>query len=317
MLYFTITRVPQHWYNSPMVSIIIPFFNTGESCAELVKQLLNDKVRDLEIICVDDNSTDDSLKKVREVAKKDKRVKVLHQEENHGTATSRNRGLEEATGDYVVFLDSDDDVADLFLSKMLEAISEEDTCLAVCGIRQNYLHSNKIVDKFTEPASPRRDGEKWEEYILRLMVEDAHLYSCVNKIYDMSVIKRGKVHFDVKLDFAEDTKFVLDYLKAAGDGEINFVPDPLYTYNYGTPTSVVSESSLRWENWEKNFADVKVFVGRNPSKHAQKLLKKLHLRFKISHALAVARSKKSLREKIRCENPFVLLGAKIIVLIRG
>ena len=300
-----------------MISIIIPFFNTGESCAELVKQLLNDKQRDLEIICIDDCSTDDSFKKIATVCKKDKRARVVKQDKNQGSAASRNRGLEEATGDYIVFIDSDDDVADLFLSKMLEAISEEDVCLAVCGIRQNYLHSNKIVDKFTEPGSERRNGEKWEEYILRLMVEDAHLYSCVNKIYDASVIKRGKVRFNTELDFAEDTKFVLDYLKAAGDSIINFVPDPLYTYNYGTPTSVVSESSLRWKNWEKNFADIKTFVGRNPSKYAQKLLKKLYLRFKISHALAVTRSKKSFREKIHYENPFVLICARIIVVLRG
>ena len=50
-----------------MISIIIPFYNTGESCAQLVKQLLNDKQRDVEIICVDDNSTDDSLKIVNAV----------------------------------------------------------------------------------------------------------------------------------------------------------------------------------------------------------------------------------------------------------
>ena len=80
----------------------------------MVKQLLNDKQRDVEIICVDDNSTDDSLKIVNAVCKKDKRARTVHQEKNQGSAAARNRGLEDATGDYVVFLDSDDDVAELF-----------------------------------------------------------------------------------------------------------------------------------------------------------------------------------------------------------
>jgi glycosyltransferase involved in cell wall biosynthesis len=302
-----------------MISIIIPFYNTGESCAQLVKQLLNDKQRDIEIICVDDSSTDDSLKIVNTICKKDKRAKTVHQEKNQGSAAARNRGLEEATGDYVVFLDSDDDVAELFLTKMLEGILTENSVLAVCGIRQNYLHTGKIVDKFTTPASEQKDNETWEEYILRLMIEDAHLYSCVNKIYKRKFIKAGKVHFDTELDFAEDTKFVLDYLKQAGkekDAHIEFIPDPLYTYNYGTPTSVVSESSLIWDNWQKNYEDIVNWAGSRSEK-TQKYLKKLRLRFKISHALAVARSKKSFRKKCHYENPFVLICAKVIVALRG
>ena len=302
-----------------MISIIIPFYNTGESCAQLVKQLLNDKQRDIEIICVDDNSTDDSLKIVNAVCKKDKRARTVHQEKNQGSAAARNRGLEEATGDYIVFLDSDDDVAELFLTKMIEGITTDNSVLAVCGIRQNYLHTGKIVDKFTTPASEQNDNETWEEYILRLMIEDAHLYSCVNKIYKRKYITAGKVHFDTKLDFAEDTKFVLDYLKQAGkekEARIEFIPDPLYTYNYGTPTSVVSESSLVWDNWQKNYEDI-VNWADSHSEKTQKCLKKLHLRFKISHALAVARSKKSFRKKCHYENPFILICAKVIVALRG
>lgn len=302
-----------------MISIIIPFYNTGESCAQLVKQLLNDKQRDVEIICVDDNSTDDSLKIVNAICKKDKRARTVHQEKNQGSAAARNRGLEEAIGDYVVFLDSDDDAAELFLTKMIEGITTDNSVLAVCGIRQNYLHTGKIVDKFTTPASEQNNNETWEEYILRLMVEDAHLYSCVNKIYKRKYITAGKVRFDTKLDFAEDTKFVLDYLKQAGkekEPHIEFIPDPLYTYNYGTPTSVVSESSLLWKNWQKNYDDIEKWADSR-SKNTQKYLKKLHLRFKISHALAVARSKKSFRKKCHYENPFILICAKVIVALRG
>ena len=277
-----------------MISIIIPFYNTGESCAQLVKQLLNDKQRDIEIICVDDNSTDDSLKIVNAVCKKDKRARTVHQEKNQGSAAARNRGLEEATGDYIVFLDSDDDVAELFLTKMIEGITTDNSVLAVCGIRQNYLHTGKVVDKFTTPASEQNNNETWEEYILRLMIEDAHLYSCVNKIYKRKYITAGKVHFDTKLDFAEDTKFVLDYFQVR-------VQHLLLKLNLNNI-----------ENYEDivNWADSR-------SEKTQKCLKKLHLRFKISHALAVARSKKSFRKKCHYENPFILICAKVIVALRG
>ncbi len=300
-----------------MVSVIIPFYNTGEVCAELVRRLLHDRQRKLEIICVDDCSTDGSLKKVAAACRKDKRARVIHLAKNGGAAAARNRGLDEAQGEYIVFIDSDDDVAEVFLTKMLEAMENPAVCLAVCGIRQNYLRTNRIVDKFTQPASPRHDDEAWAEYIVRLMVEDAHLYSSVNKMYRAEIIRRGKVRFDASRDFAEDTKFVLDYLRAADTfSEICFVPDPLYTYNYGTKTSTVSKSALVWQNWERNYTDFVEFVGSEPSARASRLLRRLHGRFKISHALAVARSNLSWNEKCKYENWLVLLGAEILVKIR-
>lgn len=300
-----------------MISVIIPFYNTGEVCAELVRRLLHDRQRALEIICVDDCSTDDSLKKVTAACRKDKRARVIHLTKNGGAAAARNRGLDEARGEYIVFIDSDDDVAEVFLTKMLEAMEKPTTCLAVCGIRQNYLHTNRIVDKFTQPASPRREGEAWKEYIVRLTVEDAHLYSSVNKIYRAEIIRRGKVRFDTSRDFAEDTKFVLDYLRAAdGTSEICFVPDPLYTYNYGTKTSTVSKSALVWRNWERNYEDFVEFVGTKPSTRALRLLRRLQGRFKISHALAVARSNLSWSEKCKYENWLILLMTEILVKVR-
>ena len=107
------------------------------------------------------------------------------------------------------------------------------------------------------------------------------------------------------------------------DAKINFVCEPLYFYNYGTNTSVVADSSLRWKNWQKSYDDIIAWLGRESdggsrviSRRELRLAKKLRMRFKISHLLAVARSKKSREEKLKYVNKFELLLGELALKIR-
>ncbi len=303
--------------DKPLISVVIPFYDTGSSLKKLLKKVLGLDFKGLEIICVDDCSTDDSYAQISTI--KDNRIKLSRTEKNSGSAAARNLGLQKINGKYVCFLDSDDDIADNFFEKMLGAISDENTALGICGIRQKYLHTNpvKAIDKFTKPAIERKGNTSWKEYILSLMIADGRLYSSVNKIYRADIIRKHKLHFDESLDFAEDTKFVLDYLDCFDkDARIAIVPEALYIYNYGTPTSVVSTSSLKWENWQKNYEDILKWLGHEPSSSEAKLLKKLYQRFKISHALAVARSSANLKEKSKYLKIHWLAAATIVAKIQ-
>ena len=90
---------------TPLISVIIPFFNTGLSLEGLIKQI-SKICPDAEIICVDDKSTDGSLARIKKLA--NNKVYVIAQKKNQGSAAARNRGITEAKGKYIVFLDSDD-----------------------------------------------------------------------------------------------------------------------------------------------------------------------------------------------------------------
>ena len=308
-------------YNSGMISVIIPMFNTGKECKRLVSGILTkkpqsfeDNKQELEVICVDDASTDDSYDTLWKSFAQDECFTLLRQSKNSGAAAARNRALEVARGDLIVFLDSDDDIRADFLQKMTAAMKDENIALAVCGIRQKYLHLRKTVDKFTKAPVSREANETLKHYALRTMVKDAHLYSSVNKIYRGEIIRKNSLRFREELDFAEDTTFVLDYLADCDtDDEIIFITEPLYVYNYGTDTSVVSESSLEWRNWQRNFDDIKAWADAD----SQNDLRKLYQRFKISHALAVARSPKPWRSKIQYLNPIALFFASLVVKIRS
>jgi glycosyltransferase involved in cell wall biosynthesis len=99
----------------PLVSIIIPVWNPGPSISRCIESLQNQTLKEIEMIFVDDCGTDDSMDKVRAAAKEDSRIRIIENEENIGSGPSRNRGIEEARGEYLSFVDADDYVATDFL----------------------------------------------------------------------------------------------------------------------------------------------------------------------------------------------------------
>jgi glycosyltransferase involved in cell wall biosynthesis len=292
------------------MSVIIPFYNTGESLLRLLGQILKSGYENLEIICVDDASNDDSLAVVQRFARKHAEIQVIEQARNHGAASARNKGIAAATGDLICFLDSDDEISPKFFDKFEKAM-RGDAILAACSIKQKYLYSRKVVMQYDCAPAPRKAGEDFRTYIVRLMTIDARLYPVVNKVFRGEVIRKNKIRFDKNLDFAEDTKFVLDYLGCFEDGIMKFLSDALYIYNYGTSTSTVANSALRWENWRRSYADIKEWA-RGGNRARRYCLEKLWLRFRVSHALAVTRAPLSYTEKRQYVSFPEYVGAKII-----
>lgn len=247
----------------PLVSVVIPVWNTGEEAQRLVKSLRKQTYPNIEIIAVDDGSTDDSLSVLRGLAKNDERMKVIHQE-NAGASAARNAGIKAASGKYVIFVDSDDDVAESFVEKLVRgAEAKPEVALVVVGMKMNKMQSENVVNVHTEPRRKRRQKERRADYVLELLLRDGRLHSSVNKIFRLKTLRDFNLKFEEGRDFAEDTKFVLDYLEHT-PGEIEFVLEPLYIYNFGTETSTVKKSSTVWENWKRSYIDLKNWA-RNAS----------------------------------------------------
>ena len=111
--------------NTPRVSVIIPVYNVEKYIGKCVDSVLRQSYENIEVILVDDGSTDGSPSICDEYAKKDKRVKVIHKE-NGGVSSARNTALECCIGELVMFVDSDDFVSELFCEKAVEAICHTD-----------------------------------------------------------------------------------------------------------------------------------------------------------------------------------------------
>ena len=135
------------------ISIIVPIYNSETYLRRCLISLINQKYNNLEIILVNDGSTDNSLSICKEYEKKDSRIKLINQL-NKGVAHTRNIGLDVATGDYITFVDSDDFIDKNMYSELIENI---DSCdIAVCRyvilkndsrIYTNYKYNNDIIEK--------------------------------------------------------------------------------------------------------------------------------------------------------------------------
>ena len=314
----------------PLISVIIPIYNTGDSAVKLLNKLTKQSYENLEIICVDDGSKDGSFNLVSEFIRQSKlknknlNMTILRQK-NQGAAGARNLGLKKASGEYVTFIDSDDEVKKTHIEDLVKSLEKDPrNALSVCGYVYRRLRMQTEKNFFTNEIWTGLEEVNFRAYILSLLASDGRMYAAINKMFRLSVIKKAKVEFPVGWDFAEDTMFVLRYLKAAeeaGFNRIGMVLKANYIYNYGTETSTVASSSMKFSNWQQSFQNITKWAeDKNDSTEVKKLkqkwLKKLYLRFKISHALAVARSAMPLTKKWKYLNPLVLPLASLAAKIR-
>ena len=130
--------------NDSLISIIVPVYNVEQYLSRCVDSLVNQTYHNIEIILVDDGSPDRSGEICDEYAKKDKRVKVIHQS-NGGLSDARNTALDIAKGDYLMFVDSDDWIEPTMYEEMLSFMEKEQLDLVECGIN---LVTNNISNKY-------------------------------------------------------------------------------------------------------------------------------------------------------------------------
>ena len=271
------------------VSIIIPIYNTAKYLKACLDSIINQSHQNLEIILVDDGSTDTSGKIADTYAKNDSRIKVIHQK-NAGQSAARNAGLKIASGEYISFIDSDDTVDEDFIKKLLSPYQEKNTAITVCGIHYKRLKLKTAENVYVSHLRPRKKNETKKSYLLYLLAIDGRMYSSVNKLYCAKIAKT--LFFDEAVNFAEDTRFVLNYLKKSA-GEICFVLEPLYIYNFGTENSTISQTALSWSNWQSSYHFLQNWLGKNPKPSEKFWLHAVHLRWRISLIRSRRRAKYS------------------------
>lgn len=157
-----------------LVSVIVPVYNVEKYLKKCVNSIINQTYRNLEIILVDDGSPDRSPFLCDEFAKKDSRIKVVHKE-NGGLSDARNAGIEVSTGDYLMFVDSDDYIAAQMCEKLLTAIEKANADLSICNFlytsenpsevdNQRNMHMsipNEILTGRDIVENKLREGQRW------------------------------------------------------------------------------------------------------------------------------------------------------------
>lgn len=132
----------------PKVSIVMPVYNVEKYLGQCLDSVINQTLRDIEIICVDDGSTDDSLGILEDYSQKDNRIRVLHQQNQHA-GVARNNGMNVARGKYIIFLDSDDVFELNMLEEMVKRAEKDDSDVTVCGWKSLDDRTNEVSKAWT------------------------------------------------------------------------------------------------------------------------------------------------------------------------
>lgn len=208
--------------NSPLLSVIVPVYNTAPFLTRCLESLIQQTYRNLEIICVNDGSTDGSAAILDEYAAKDSRIKVIHQE-NAGVSVARNRGLDAATGEFVTFVDADDWLEPDSYEKSVPCMESDVDLVCFGTLIEGEGEAEEMRNKELYYAL-KYDG-KIDCGTHEIMKTDAGIW---NKIFRMSVVRRYCLHYPVGLAYGEDAAFFVMY--ASQIRKTYFCKDKLYHY---------------------------------------------------------------------------------------
>ena len=210
------------------VSIIVPVYNVEKYLERCLDSLINQTFKDIEIICIDDGSIDNSGKILDEYAAKDSRIKVIHQN-NAGLSVTRNNGMKIASGNYINFVDSDDWIDLNFIEKLYDAAKRNNADIAAASIIRKRQNSEKYRVHYTEEKCLETLSDK---------ITVCNIPKCcyvVSKLYKHEIIKDSFFKEGV---YFEDVLWLPEVLKKAEKivtvSEINY-------YYWANPKSTVKQ----------------------------------------------------------------------------
>ncbi len=225
---------PQINDDEAIISVIVPVYNVSAYLKRSLSSIIYQTYKNLEIILVDDGSTDGSGTICDEYAAIDDRIKVIHQE-NLGLSGARNTGLDHASGRYIFFCDSDDylreDALEIMISKMLNDHADVVAC-GIAKVHDNTTDSAEKEDIFTVIKPGRWSGH---ESVIQMMITNNVCTVAWNKLYKKELFDGIRFPIGVK---NEDEATIYKVLYRAGI--VSFIPDTLYKY-YQRDDSIIHE----------------------------------------------------------------------------
>lgn len=214
-----------------IVSVVIPVYNAEKVISKCIESYINQSYKDIEIIIIDDGSTDQSLEIIKKYQVKDERIKIICQS-HRGVSVARNQGIKIANGKYITFCDSDDYAEISLIDEYLNA-----RCFAEQNAPEySFIMSGMHVDVLSGTMEDRDNLlEDCDKYCV--LENNKIAYLCwlnlfnfvTNKFYELDRIKKNHIRFVDSVQIGEDLKFNLDYLKVS-DGPMLMVNLPLYHY---------------------------------------------------------------------------------------
>lgn len=182
-----------------LISVIVPVYNVEKYLSSCIESIINQTYHNLEILLIDDGSTDNSGKICDEYAQKDERIHVVHQE-NKGQSCARNVGIKRASGRYIAFVDSDDRLHLKMYEKLISMMKEKNADIAFCELKavsekeqvEDNIDESNIYEKFLTPSEALREillNAKVGNYVMIKLFK--------RELFDKLLFPENKVYEDV------------------------------------------------------------------------------------------------------------------------
>lgn len=219
---------------NPEVSVIVPVYNCEKYLPEMMEGFQSQQFKDFELLLIDDGSQDGSPALCDRFAETDARVRVVHQE-NGGVSRARNRGLDEARGKTIVFVDADDRIKPRYLQDLIraaESLGSNRQRTLVLADYQPFSEKGKEKRRFPKPFTMdfnTRQGLTAEHF--RELIFQFRLYPPYCKLFQRDIIEKNRIRFREGMRSAEDFEFNIRYLAAVD--RVEYIDSVQYDYRIG------------------------------------------------------------------------------------
>ena len=214
--------------DSPKVSVIVPVFNSEDLLGNCLESIENQSLKDIEIICVDDGSSDGSFDILNQFSSKDARFKI-YQQENSGAGSARNKGIEESCGEYILFVDSDDYIESETCEMLYEQANRLDCDLILFNSMRHFSNDrNLALIHFKKNDEINYQIRVFDYEYFRDRIFDGEYGVIWNKLYKSSFIRDNNITFP-KHKIYNDVEFHIKTTLLAK--KISYVDGTFYHYN--------------------------------------------------------------------------------------
>ena len=209
------------------ISIIIPIYNSSKYLSKCLESVINQTYKNIEILLLNDGSKDNSMEICEYYSNKDKRIRIFNNS-NKGVSYTRNYGIDQSTGVYITFVDSDDIIIENFIEILYKSLKKFNEDCSICKMSKKI---NKIKNNLKPPKVYNKDK------IFKNLFGEFGGFLC-NKMYKKNIIKNNNIYLNEKIGMSEDIIFNLDYFKYCNKVVFNYDEEYFYRFN---PNSVTND----------------------------------------------------------------------------
>lgn len=209
------------------ISVIVPIYNSEKYISKCIESILKQSYSNFELILVDDGSLDNSLFICKNY-ERDKRVKII-QQDNQGVSKARNIGISIATGEWITFIDSDDEIEENMLDTMVQELKDEEIDFIFTGFKKFYFSEKGLKKQEKYSCNSKIMYIKDFFNNISLYLENCLLQGPCEKLFKKEILNKYNIFFPEDMSYGEDTYFVYDYLKYIN--KISCINQMFYHYN--------------------------------------------------------------------------------------